>query len=187
MESIENIWSHLHEKLKAFVISKINDQAVAEDILQEVFVKIHLNIGSLNDETKVRAWIYQITRNLISDHYRKVQKEKLPETYFSETEEENLDREVMDEAVNDLIKMMYQLPPENCEALCLTELEGLSQIEYAQKAGISYTAAKARVQRSRRMLKDMLMNCCHYQFDKYGTVLEITPNSGCCCCCHDEK
>jgi len=81
---------------------------------------------------------------------------------------------------------MDDLPPENCEALCMTEIEGLSQIEYAQKVGISYAAAKSRVQRSRKMLRDMLMNCCHYQFDKYGTVLDITPNKSCCCCCSDD-
>ncbi len=86
----------------------------------------------------------------------------------------------MDEAVQDMIGMMNDLPPEYCEALCLTELEGLSQKEYAEKIGIPYSSAKSRVQRSRILLKDMLMRCCHYEFDKYGTILSISQN---CCCC----
>ena len=77
--------------------------------------------------------------------------------------------------------MMNNLPPEYCEALCLTELEGLSQKDYAEKIGISYSGAKSRVQRARKILKDMLMNCCHYEFDKYGTVIGIHPVECCCC------
>ena len=53
--------------------------------------------------------------------------------------------------------------------------------EYAVKAGISYSGAKSRVQRARIMLKDMLMQCCHYQFDKYGTVFDIQQKCRCCC------
>ena len=186
MGDIETIWLHLHDKLKAFIVRRIPDKAIAEDILQEVFIKIHLKINTLNDHTKLESWIYQIARNLINDHYRKKDIENLPETIIKEAEEENADHLIMEEAVNDMIKMMDDLPPENCEALCMTEIDGLSQIEYAQKVGISYTAAKSRVQRSRKMLRDMLMNCCHYQFDKYGTVLDITPNKSCCCCCSDD-
>jgi DNA-directed RNA polymerase specialized sigma24 family protein len=44
----------------------------------------------------------------------------------------------MDEAIGDMIRMMDQLSPEYCEALCLTELEGMSQKEYAQIRGLSY-------------------------------------------------
>jgi RNA polymerase sigma-70 factor (ECF subfamily) len=86
----------------------------------------------------------------------------------------------MDTAVSDMIKFMNDLPADYCEALCLTELEGISQKEYALRKGISYSAAKSRVQRGRAMLKDLLLQCCHYSFDKYGTVIDIQPN---CCCC----
>jgi RNA polymerase sigma-70 factor (ECF subfamily) len=67
----------------------------------------------------------------------------------------------------------------------MTELGGMSQKAYAEKIGISYSVAKARVQRAKIMLKDMLMKCCHYQFDKYGTVIGIYPVN-CCCCPHDQ-
>jgi RNA polymerase sigma-70 factor, ECF subfamily len=60
-------------------------------------------------------------------------------------------------------------------------LRKLSQKDYAKKTGISYSGAKSRVQRAKIKLKDLLMKCCHYQFDKYGTVIGIYP-AGCCCC-----
>jgi RNA polymerase sigma-70 factor (ECF subfamily) len=90
----------------------------------------------------------------------------------------------MDIAIGDMIKMMDEMPDEYCEALCLTELEGLSQKEYADKKGLSYSGAKSRVQRARLILKNMLLQCCHYQFDKYGTAIDIQPK--CCCCCSPE-
>lgn len=178
---MEEIWLQFEHKLRAFTISKVSDQAVAEDILQELFIKIHENIDKLNDKTKIQSWIFQICRNLINDYYRDKSKKRSKELHISDSDEEE-SSEVMNEALEDMVKMMDGLPPEYCEALCLTEFGKLSQKEYADKIGISYSGAKSRVQRARKMLKDMLMNCCHYEFDKYGTVISIHP-AKCCCCC----
>jgi RNA polymerase sigma-70 factor (ECF subfamily) len=106
---------------------------------------------------------------------------------FQETDdrEEETGQTMMETAVSDMIQMMDNMPAAYCEALCLTELEGLSQAEYAEKMGIPYSSAKSRIQRSRKLLQEMLMKCCHYHFDKYGTVLQITPGN--CCCCKPPK
>ena len=178
---MEEAWLKFENKLHAFALSKVHDKSVADDILQELFIKIHANIDKVEDSTKLQVWIYQICRNLIVDYFRKENKNiqiELP--VLSIAEEENSE-EIMSEALEDMVKMMKELPPEYCEALCLTELGNLSQKEYAEKIGISYSGAKSRVQRARKMLKDSLMNCCHYKFDKYGTIIEIYP-ANCCCC-----
>lgn len=180
IKNIEALWQKLAAKLKAFILSKVHNEAIAEDILQEVFIKIHTKIDSVNDETKIQSWIYQITRNLIVDHFRNVQKEQNGLPYLMESEEDEMN-DFMTETLDDMLKMMDDLPPEYCEALCLTELKGISQKAYAEKIGISYSGAKSRIQRARLMLKDLLMNCCHYQFDKYGTVIDIHPIHCCCC------
>jgi RNA polymerase sigma-70 factor, ECF subfamily len=181
-ENIKQLWLELHSRLKAFIIKKIHDDEAAEDILQEVFIRIHSNIDTLRDNSKLQAWIYQITRNLIADHFNQIKMENQLQA-VSEKEEEDPSMEYMSEALRDMTNMMDDLPPEYCEALCLTELGGMSQKMYAEKIGISYSGAKSRVQRARVMLKDMLMNCCHYQFDKYGTVIDIHPKR--CCCCQE--
>lgn len=201
--SVEIIWRQFHQKLKSFIISKIKDDALADDILQEIFIRIHSSIHTLKDEKRLQSWIYQITRNAIADHYRKAAQKRMVDFGSNETgshkqglhpqklqpdewpgffvDPEGDTGEVMTEAVQDMIQMMKELPPEYCEALCLTELEGLSQKEYAARAGISLSGAKSRVQRGRRLLRDMLMRCCHYQFDRYGTVIGIFPPDCCCC------
>lgn len=182
---IEKIWQNLNGNLRSFIWSKIPDRTDAEDLLQEVFIKIHSNMDTLRDETKVTSWVFQITRNLIHDYYRSQKKTTSAKEQTQDREEETQPDEFMTEALQDMIGMMDKLSHEQCEALCMTEIDGLSQAEYAQKIGISYTAAKSRIQRSRKLLKDMMMACCHYEFDKYGTVLNITPHS-CCCCCPEE-
>jgi RNA polymerase sigma-70 factor, ECF subfamily len=183
METIENIWHNMHDKLLAFILKSIPDKTTAEDILQEVFVKIHEKISSLADATKLQPWIYQITRNLIADHFRGQKKGNEKAVEKEETDDGNEGSALMEEAVQDIINFMDAMPPEHCDPLCATEIDGMSIKEYAEKTGISYTAAKSRVQRSRKMLKEMMMDCCHYQFDTYGTVISITPKS----CCNNES
>lgn len=181
MGKSEKIWIQFEDKLRSFILAKINDRHVAEDILQEVFIRMHSNIDTLRDETKIQSWIYQITRNLIIDHLRKTSRPGQEQEAADHGCEEDQPDGFMDEALRDMINMMERMPPEYCEALCLTEIEGMSQLEYANRIGISYSGAKSRVQRSRKMLKDMLMNCCHYEFDRYGTVMNISPLKCCCC------
>lgn len=181
-ENIEIVWKSLSSGLKTFIIARVRNENDADDILQDVYIKIHENIDTLKDKSKLQQWIYQISRNLIIDYFRKTGRQlknnKEMELLIPES---TVPGKFMNEAISDMIKMMDKLPPEYCEALCLTELEGMSQKAYARMAGLSYSGAKSRVQRARAMLKDLLMRCCHYHFDKYGTVLAIHP-AGCCCC-----
>lgn len=179
---MEEIWVKFENKLRAFILSKVHDEFVAADLLQEVYIRIHENIDKVKDHTKLQAWIFQICRNLIIDHFRSHNKEQKTKILAFESEFEETDDDFMSETLEDMIKAMSNLPQEYCEALCLTELEGMSQKDYADMIGISYSGAKSRVQRARKMLKDLLMNCCHYEFDKYGTVIGIYPVN--CCCCH---
>jgi RNA polymerase sigma-70 factor (ECF subfamily) len=77
--------------------------------------------------------------------------------------------------------MIDSLPSHYREALLLTEYEGLSQKDLADRLGISISGAKSRVQRARAMLRDLLMECCHFEFDRYGTVIDYHPIACCCC------
>jgi RNA polymerase sigma-70 factor, ECF subfamily len=176
MDSVETIWKNIEDKLRLFILGRIPDKDVAADILQEVFLKIHKNINSLKDENKVNSWIFRIASFTIYDYYRHSTKENKMKNQFEVDEIDEDVPLVMDEAVTDMIKMMKYLPREHFEAISAIELEGLSILEYAQKAGISYTAAKTRFHRSKKELKKLLFDCCHYEFDKYGTVYNITPN-----------
>ena len=67
----EKIWLQFSDQLKSFISRQVSEKSVVDDILQDVFVKIHSRIDTLHDDLKIRGWIYQIARNTIIDHYRK--------------------------------------------------------------------------------------------------------------------
>ncbi len=78
--------------------------------------------------------------------------------------------------------MVTDLPEKYAQALQLVEFDGFSQVELAQKLGISILGAKLWVQRGCQMLRDSLMRCCHFQFDRHGTIIDYYQRA--CCCCH---
>ena len=186
--STEKIWENFSERLRAFISYRVLDHFVIDDILQDVFIKIHIHSDTLMDEAKIQSWIYQITRNTIIDYYRK-QKNRLDDIdtipieekdtliTVDEIEEENPEKEI----TSGLKEMVEALPEKYKEALLLVEFQGLSQVELAKRLGISISGAKSRVQRARLMIKDSLMRCCHFEFDHYGTIISMSP--ACCCCC----
>lgn len=188
---IEKIYKNFSKKLRAFISKRINNPTDLDDILHEVFLKIHNNIGTLKNYEKLESWIYQITRNTIVDHYRS--KKELN----SYEEESNTIKKGKEDAILEYIEenphkriakglkeFIDQLPDIYKEAITLIEYEGLTQKQMAEKLGISLANAKSRVQRARKMLKDLLMKCCHFEFDKYGTIIDYHEIKCCCCKLH---
>ena len=84
MNRIEQIWKGYHSKLHSFIQSRVHEKSMADDILQDVFVRIQSRIGTLKEDSKIQSWIYQITRNAMIDHYRSSKKiSELPKSLAS--------------------------------------------------------------------------------------------------------
>lgn len=66
----EQVWEAFHAPLHQFIRRRVSDESLAEDLLQEVFLKIHQYGESLKEVKHLEGWMYQITRNLIIDSYR---------------------------------------------------------------------------------------------------------------------
>ena len=175
----EKVWEEFHPRLKLFILKRIPNEQSAEDILQEVFLKIHARINTLRDEEKLQSWIYQIARNAITDYYREQRATlELPEALLL-PEEPLVGDDVVKELIPSIKAMVDSLPDEYRQALILTEYEGLTQRQLAERLGLSLSGAKSRVQRAREKLKVMLLDCCHFEFDRLGKVIDYQPK------CHD--
>ena len=166
---VQDIWEEFRGELLGYIKARVNDAATAEDLLQDVFVKVHLKATSLNDGTKLTSWVYQITRNTIIDYYRKKKNVPLPENFEQSTPEE-IDTPPRDFSCC-LKSFIQQLPDKYRDALEKTSLGGQSQKDYAKELNLSYSAAKSRIQRARQKLKDLFVECCAVQTDKYGNIL----------------
>ncbi len=167
----EQLWQQFHDPLVRFVNGRVPDPAIAEDIVQDVFMKIWKHLNTLKDQEKVHAWIYNITRNAIHDYYRRRRPaEELP--LHLEAEEAIEEPDLSKELAACLRPMIDQLPDKYREAIHLTEWHGLSQKELSEKLGLSYSGAKSRVQRGREKLKELLDACCHIEADRYGNIID---------------
>jgi RNA polymerase sigma-70 factor (ECF subfamily) len=179
MSDLESIWERLHVRLFRFIRARVEDDASAEDILQEVFLRIHSRMDSLADSSRLDSWVYQIARHAVIDHYRRRRElVEIPETLVDEAMIEEPDE--ADILASSLREMVEALPEPYRQALLLTEYQGLTQTELAEQLGISLSGAKSRVQRARQRIKDGLLSCCHFEFDRYGRVIEYWEH---CCCC----
>jgi len=177
--NLERLWDQYSRRLRAFIRSRVWDDAEAEDILQEVFIRIHRHLCCQPEWDKPQSWIYQIARNLIIDHYRRRRETvQLPQGLPAEPDLPEEDPEA--ELALSLKEMINELPEPYRQALLLTVYEGLSQKQLAESVGISLSGAKSRVQRARGKLRNMLLRCCHFEFDRRGHIVDYYQR---CCCC----
>lgn len=144
----------ISERLRAFLTRMGRSPALADDLLQETFLRIHRARGSFEPGGRVLPWCYAIARNVYIDHVRQraVRKER---PMSSETEEQELDApagpETDGEQVSiaaDLARAVEQtlakLPPNQREAFVLLRYEGMSVADAAAILGATEGAVKLR-------------------------------------------
>jgi len=182
MNKTENIWIEFHDKLLSFIKGRVSSNVIAEDILHDIFLKIHSKIDTLDKQEKLENWIYQITRNTIIDYYRtcKIEKE-LPD--WVESARINAEEKIRHELSVCLALMVNHLPDKYRTAIQLSELKGKTQKEVAKKENISLSGAKSRVQRGRKMLKTILQDCCQIEINHKHQVTDFSQKEKNCKFC----
>lgn len=172
--STETVWSQLGDDLRRFIRRRVRDEHIADDLLQETFLRIHRGIGALQDSDRLAAWVYRIARNVIHDHDRKGT--ATASNAFEEfADDEERHSSLKCRAGTWLAELIAELSEKYRGALQLAEIDGLSQREVADRLGLSLPAAKSRVQRGRSLLKDALDRCCAISLDRRGNVMDVDP------------
>lgn len=189
MTTPATIWDDVHRGLRTFIRKRVNSEEEADDLLQEVFLRVHRQLGQLKHPDRLVSWVFQIARHAIIDHYRSVERRaEMTMGLASDIEERIVSsdgtRTMSDEASMELAgclrPMVERLPAKYREAVTLVELEGLTNQEAASRLGISVAGMKSRVQRGRHQLKDMLDDCCLIQLDSRRGISDYElrrPNS----------
>ena len=172
------IWQDYHSRLHQFILGRVNNEAEAEDILQDIFLRIHSHIDSLDEAEHLQAWIYRVARNAVIDHYRRRRPmDELPaDLQTPDTEEADIRRELG----GCLEPMIDALPEPYRTALRLSEMQGITQKSLAEQEGLSLSGAKSRVQRGRSMVKALMLDCCHFEFDIQGRVIDYAGKDDSC-------
>lgn len=173
------IWKDFNQELRRFIQKRVKDDALADDLLQDIFIKIHLKLDTLTASDKLSAWVYQITRNTILDHYKKNKPNaEIPSDLLVGEETKTYNEEFS----SCLTPFLNSLPESYRDAIVQTELGHLSQKEFAEKLDISYSGAKSRVQRGRKHLLELFHQCCQISTDRYGNILAYQDKENCTKC-----
>jgi RNA polymerase sigma-70 factor, ECF subfamily len=170
-------WDIFQHELKGFVYKRVKDKSLTEDIVHDVFLKVQSKIEQLKDSEKISGWVYQITRNAITDHFRKKAKNNIDPKDLDWDNSPGNFNDCVSRCLNELLPTLpdkYRIPLE------MTEIENISQIEVAERLNLTYSAAKARVQRARQMLREKMDEVLVVKTDRYGNVILCRDRTSCC-------
>lgn len=171
-------WQELATRLRPFIRSRVASEADADDVLQEVLLRMYRGIGRLEDEERLASWTYRIARNAVADHLRArarhpLSKEAPPEGVVELDQDDGVEQEVAQYVAS----FVSLLPAPYRDAITLTELKGMKQREAAEVLGISLSALKSRVHRGRARLRAMLEACCEIALDARNRIVGCEPRS----------
>ncbi|HEX6026256.1 MAG TPA: sigma-70 family RNA polymerase sigma factor [Solirubrobacter sp.] len=184
----------LLERVQAFVARRVSSHADAEDIAQEVMLRIHRHSAELEHAERMLGWVYRIAINAIADHYRRPARREFPSGHASDVPEPEPARaplvgvepgpeELRRELAACLVPLIERLPPLYRQAIEMTEFDGVSQVDAAAALGLSVSGMKARVQRGRAQLRALLLECCEVQLDRRRQVTDVRSRGGACGSC----
>ncbi len=167
-----DVWRDFRGRLKGYLVKRIPRDEDADDILQEIFLKVHRGLPKLKDSEKLEAWVYRITKNALVDFYRT---QKFPQDgveNIPDQIQDNDESEAASAIAACLRPMAEALPEADREALRLAEWEDRTQKEVAEELGLSLSGGKSKVQRARRKLKKKLLDCCRLELDRRGKIID---------------
>jgi RNA polymerase sigma-70 factor (ECF subfamily) len=179
------LWGQFAAPLRSFVGKRAPREVDTDDVLQDVFVRIQEQLPNLRDADRIDAWIFQIARNVVADAYRRRARVEAVTDRGADAEaapaQESDERTAEVSLASCLASMIAQLPEPYREAIELTEIRGLTQLEAARRTGISISGMKSRVQRGRAHLKRIIHDVCRVETDVRGGVIECDPRPGAAC------
>ncbi|MFN7948271.1 MAG: sigma-70 family RNA polymerase sigma factor [Blastocatellia bacterium] len=150
-----------HRHFLAFLERRVESREVAEDILQEAFVRGLPRLSSLRQQESVVAWFYRMLRNALIDHYRRRDAEaRAMQQVATEFDEAAPDSELMGEVCQCVTALVGTLKPEYAAAIQRVDLDGLAVRAFADEQGINANNAGVRVHRAREALRRQLVRSC---------------------------
>jgi len=169
--TFEGVAKDLSSPPRRYLERLAGDPSTAEDLLQETLVKINRGLRGFEGRSSVKTWAFSIATRVAIDHFRRPASKAQIVDFDMAVDPEAPDSEIEDQLVVDEMStcvrgVIESLPGDYRTALVLHDLEGLTAAQVAQVAGCSLAAAKIRIHRARRRLKDALKNECRFYRDE---------------------
>ena len=160
-------WQLYSNDIKHFIFSKVNDINIAEDLVQETFIKIHTKLNTLKDSSKIKSWVFSISRNIIIDYFRvnnKIVEIKSIQSFDPYQDDYHSKQDCLPAHIKNLDEK-YRTP------IFLSDIKGLKQSEIALQLALPLSTIKSRIQRARKKIALSYMDCCGYVLNKKGILI----------------
>lgn len=179
--TVQAAWKDFSSHVFNFIHSKVKVREDAEDILQDVFLRIQLNISQLHNDQNLKPWVFQIARNAMNDYWKNLSLKRNAEG-SPEMQQVDVEPDIADKYIDKcIVRLIDTLPVKYREAIKESEINGKKQTELAEQLGISYSTLKSRVQRGREMLKQSLADCCNFQINEKHQLVSGNSSDSCTC------
>ena len=172
---VSALWSDYKSGLEFYILKKVKDKDIANDLSHEVLMKIYNSCCSDIEIRNVRSWMFQIAHNTTVDYLKNENRftHEVPED--TETDENNAYKEIE----KWLRPLMDLLPEKYAVPLQLSDLEDMKQAEVSKKLNLSLTATKSRIQRARKLLKEKIIECSKMETNSSGNLVSIEIKPDC--------
>ena len=176
----QDIWDLYSDDIKHFILSKVKDPVVADDLLQETFIKVHTKLQQLQDDSKLKPWLFTIARYTLTDYFR-----QHAFTYEINDDILFVDENVqVDHSEHDCLRgIIRQLPKKYRDPLFLSDIKGLKQQDVAEQLHLPLPTVKSQIQRARKRIAQGFMDCCGFVMNDAGHLVgEIQDKADCKVC-----
>jgi RNA polymerase sigma-70 factor (ECF subfamily) len=174
---LERLWDEFGPPLRGFLARRVPPGVDADDLVQDVFLRVIRSLSTLRSTDRPEAWLFQIARNALRDSLRaRLRKDGRTDPLDVDLPADPdvpADGAAEAELAPCLTAMVGRLAEPYRTAITLTSLQGLTQADAARRAGISISGMKSRVQRGRDQLRQMLVTCCAIAVDVRGGVSDF--------------
>ena len=176
----QDIWKLYANDIKFFILSKVKDEVIADDLLQETFIKVHTKLNTLKDKNKMKSWLFTIARYTVLDYFKskKLMYETTDEDFVFE--EQKLEHSEID-CLRGIVK---SLPKKYRDPLFLSDIKGMKQMQISKQLNLPLSTVKSQIQRGRKLIAQGFVDCCDFIINDKGFLVGEIKDKADCKMCH---
>jgi RNA polymerase sigma-70 factor (ECF subfamily) len=169
------IHDQYYHRVRKFILASVKNESVADDLVQETFIRIQENLDSVRDPERTSSWVFRIAYHLCQDHFRTLKKSSSQEEInegMVALQESLAQKEVEQGEMSRCVQDKLSLLPETLRTVIIfADIMDFSHQEIADILGLTVENVKVRLHRARKKLKAILEKECTFEVDERSVLV----------------
>jgi RNA polymerase sigma-70 factor, ECF subfamily len=175
MMDLMTIHDQYYQRVRKFIMAAVRDASVADDLIQETFIRIQENLAGARDPAKISSWIFSIAHRLCQDHFRAAKKSSTHEEIhegLADLQQISVQKKMEQGEMSRCVQEQLNLLPESLRSILIfSDVMEFSHQETADILKISVANAKVRLHRARGKFKAILEEKCTFAVDERNVLV----------------